>query len=234
MYANDAPDPLEKLKAQRDTATERVLAPIDARYIEELEKLIHTLTTSNLLDEALEVKGALDLVKKRKATNDGEVKSERLALLQDRRNDAAARATAPIDETYVEELEQMLRNATSSAQLEEAVKIRNELDRLRPGRALLGDSSNKDFTVESLVGTKWKLERPDEEIMLEFTEDRFLIYKPDSQGVWVAGGYRIWEMENAKRRQIRIFWHNGELVATVSNRLTTIKDAKNTMSRIEH
>lgn len=222
------------LRERREAAAARVSAPIEERFEEELEKLIPILTTSNELDEALEVKRVLEASRKGEIGSATAAESQRLGLLLEQRSDALDRALAPIESTYLEELERLLRKATAGGKLEEAVRIRKEMEEFRK-EAPEGDPGEADgeFSEKSLVGTEWELDQSGETIMLRFAADRFVVHKKGADGEWVAGGYRNWKMENAKRRQIRIFWHYGDEVATVSSRLSTIKDSKNVMRRVE-
>ena len=69
--------------------------------------------------------------------------------------------------------------------------------------------------------------------MFRFGEGKFQVHKRNASGQWVSGDYRSWKMENPKRRQIRIFWHYGEEVATFNSRMTVMKDTKHVLRRLE-
>ncbi|MEM7144304.1 MAG: hypothetical protein AAF591_04170 [Verrucomicrobiota bacterium] len=56
-------DRFEILKKQRDDAIERAVAPINKRYVEELEKLVRVLTASGELEEALQLKKEIASIK---------------------------------------------------------------------------------------------------------------------------------------------------------------------------
>ena len=118
---------LKKLRSQKDAAIARATEPIDKRYVKELEALLKVLTTAGELEKALGVKKAIENVGKEISVSSEITESKRLALLTNQRNDAVEKARQPIQATYVAELQRMLRHATSSGKLEEAVEIKNEL-----------------------------------------------------------------------------------------------------------
>lgn len=57
------PDRLKRLRESWTSARERALAPIDRTYLEELQKLLDTLTKSGRLDAALHVKKEIESLK---------------------------------------------------------------------------------------------------------------------------------------------------------------------------
>lgn len=219
---------LEMLKQQKDAAVERAIAPIEERYRGELEQLLRILTSSNELEQALEVKKALE------DPDFDEVSSERLARIRDQRADAIERAKAPIEATYVNELEKLQRHATVTGDLEEAVRIKEVLEKFQANALSPGEDHNDEgFSEKSLIGTEWVLVQGGEQVMFRFGEGRFQAHHLDVNDNWVPGGHRNWRLENARRRQIRIFWNYGEEVATVNSRMTQIKDAKHVLRRLE-
>lgn len=83
-----------------------------------------------------------------------ESQSEReLAQLREQRDKAIAAAVDPINRRYHASLDQLLRKATQSNDLEAAVKIQNELKGIQPTSLLL------DLRA-SIEGTQWTWERP--------------------------------------------------------------------------
>lgn len=225
---------LETLKNQKDAAVQRAVAPIEERYVAELEDFLKILTSSSQLEKALEVKKAIERAGDGDLEGDVEVKSERLALLRAQRKDAIERAKAPIEATYLNELEKLLRKATSASRLEKAVEIKNELAQFRSTVRPLGEEvEREEFSEETLLGTEWVLEQGGEQVMFRFGEGKFQVHHLDANDNWEVGGHRNWRMENAKRRQIRIFWNYGEEVATINARMTEMKDPRHVMKRLE-
>lgn len=159
-----------------------------------------------------------------------EAQTDRFQNLKDQRNAAIERATAPINARYVSELKKLLTFATKSGKLEEAVKIKAEIALFeKESRLGSGTSSKKEFTKDYLVGTKWEQNGA----MFKFEKGRFQVFQRDSNGEYVAGGYRNWEILDVEKRKINIFWNTGPDIATLNSRLTKIESSKPLITLIE-
>jgi hypothetical protein len=125
------------------------------------------------------------------------------------------------------------RELTTAGELENAQEAKQELELFQINSAVgSGDVFIDELKVHHLEGTSWELENVGGTEVLKFEQGRFQVFKPDGIGGLKAGDYRNWQIENPKRRQIRIFYHYGEEVATINSKFTEMKDTKHVLKRI--
>ena len=164
--------------------------------------------------------------------------TSKLQDLQEKRNAAIQRATAPIDDRYVAELEALLKSSISAGELDEAVQIREELERFKkPSVALITPTPAKKETFSSqwLTGTKWTFVEHDGGLMrTDFQKETFEIHKLDERGAWnqLQGKWR-WEVLSESERTVKIFWWKHEETVTISEDLKNILGSKESWKRIE-
>ena len=228
-------DELIKLTGMKDAAVLRAVEPVNLRHVEELNRLLETMSASGDLEGALKVKEELAAVRDSPAGISSAEKStyQRLEILRERRADDLERALGPINSTYVSELKKLQRQLTTAGDLEKAQEVRKELELFQINSAISGgDISIDELQVHHLEGTSWELKNVGGTEVLKFEQGRFQVFKPDGIGGLRAGDYRNWQIEDPKRRQIRIFYHYGEEVATINSKFTEMKDTKHVLKRI--
>ncbi|MEM7144303.1 MAG: hypothetical protein AAF591_04165 [Verrucomicrobiota bacterium] len=160
--------------------------------------------------------------------------SDRYKILMEQRNDAIERAVAPINKRYVEELEKLVRVLTASGELEEALRVKKEIALVERLSEAPPETPNGDvFTDRYLIGTKWEVVEGGVPQLLEFQKDTFIVHKKDSAGEWAPGGERRWVIEDLEKRQIRIFWNQGEAVATLTRGFDEMNDGRHKLLRVE-
>lgn len=230
-----AENQIEKLKGMKDAAVERAVAPLNSRHLEELDALLETMSASGELEGALEVKEELASVKESPAETSTREETEfrRLDELRERRNDALERVLGPINSTYVSELKKLQRNLTSSGDLELAKRAKEVLEKFQINTEVgAGDVTIDELSEKHLIGTSWENKNAGGTEIFRFEQGRFQVFKPDGAGGLRPGDYRNWQIENPKRRQIRIFYHYGEEVATINSKFTEMKDTKHVLKRV--
>lgn len=223
---------LETLKAQKDAAAKRVTDPIEDLHKAELEKLLGVLTAAGDLEGAVAVKKEIE--KPLEGSPGAAKEDERLKFLRERRKTEVKRTTDPIYAKYQVELEKLLNELTRAGKLDEALKVKNEIALLQgtPEGELPGVGGS-EFARE-IIGSTWKIDQPGGKVRLVFNDGNFRVHKEAGDGSFVPGDIREWKMEAPERRRIRIFWHYGEEVATVNSKITTMKDTKHVMRRVEN
>jgi len=222
----------ETLKAQKDAAVKRVTDPIEDLHKAELEKLLGVLTAAGDLEGAVAVKKEIE--KPLEGSPGAAKEDERLKFLRERRKTEIQRTTDPIYAKYQVELEKLLNELTRAGKLDEALKVKNEIALLQgtPEDELPGVGGS-EFARE-IIGSTWEIDQPGGKVRLVFNDGNFRVHKEAGDGSFVPGDIREWKMEDPERRRIRIFWHYGEEVATVNSKITTMKDTKHVMRRVEN
>ncbi len=219
------------LKKHKESAIERVITPLNKAYLGKLDELMDHLTTSGELNKALVVKNEIDRVGRKPSESlEEENIPERLALLSRQRSAALERALAPIERKYHKELDRLLRNYTSAGNLEAALKVREELAKYRDGPS--SDDEEKGFSKAFLIGTVWEYAIGNNPDRLQFGDGKVLVLKGDGSGNFTPGDSREWEMVEVKKRQIRIHWNSGPLVATLNSRLTEMESGARVLERV--
>ncbi|MDF1816409.1 MAG: hypothetical protein P1V20_29685, partial [Verrucomicrobiales bacterium] len=198
-------------------------------------RLLETMSSAGDLEGALKVKEEMGHVKESPVELSENEKTgyRRLNDLRERRNDALEKAVGPINETYVSELRKLQKILTGTGDLEQA-KLAKETLEVFQLNAEIGAGSVKidELAVHHLVGTSWTQKNSAGTEVFKFEEGRFQVFKPDGSGGLKAGDFRNWQIENPERRQIRIFYHYGEEVATIDSRFTEMKSTKHVLRRI--
>lgn len=228
-------DRVGKLRGMKDAAVERAVDPVNTRHVAELEKLLETMSAAGELEGALKVKEELSHVKQSPAELSESEGTEyrRLNDLRERRNGALEKAVGPINETYVSELRKLQKELTNTGDLEQAKLAKETLEVFQlNGEIGAGSVTIDELAVHHLVGTSWTHKNAAGTEVFKFEEGRFQVFKPDGSGGLKAGDFRSWQIENPERRQIRIFYHYGEEVATIDSKFTEMKDTKHVLERI--
>ena len=115
-----------------------------------------------------------------------------LVKLKHEHDKALAAATAPIDKKYLAALEDLLRRATKTNDLDAALKIRSALEAFNSERSAAIDPSQiktKHALGKALLGTKWSFARtPEDARKTTFTftlgEDSQVLWADKSKGNW--------------------------------------------------
>lgn len=211
---------------------ERVITPLNEAYVGKLDELMNHLTTSGELNQALVVKNEIDRVGRNPLDSlEEENIPERLGLLSKQRSAALKRALAPIERKYRQELDRLLRTYTSSGDLEAALKVREELAKYGDGPS--SDNDEKGFSKAFLTGTVWEYAIGNNPDRLQFGDGKVLVLKGDGSGKFSPGDSREWEMVDVKKRQIRIHWNSGPLVATLNSRLNEMESGARVLERVK-
>lgn len=139
----------------------------------------------------------------------------RLEFLQNQRKAAIDRIVTPINEKYVVELEKLLKVTISSGDLDQAVKIREEIERFRIGSVIPSVTSNipvEKFSERWLIDTEWVALNAEKPQKRKFQKGIFKYFSQDGQGNWTedAGAWK-WEVENESERKIKITYYSGEV-----------------------
>lgn len=171
-------------------------------------------------------------------TKPAECQTSQFQNLQEQRNAAIQRVIAPINDKYVAELESLLKSSIAAGELDEAVKIREQLQLFKiPSNEVPPSNpvASKTFSERSLIGTKWTFVEFDGTLMrTDFSKELFEIYKLNEKGEWnkIGGNWR-WEVLSESDRTLKIFWKAGEEVVKLSENLKEIEGSKKDWKQIE-
>lgn len=139
----------------------------------------------------------------------------------------------PINETYVTELKKLQKELTSAGDLEQAKRAKETMEVFQLNAKVgVGSVSIDELAEHHLVGTSWTHRNVGGTEVFKFEKGRFQVFKPDGSGGFKPGDYRNWQIESPERRQIRIFYHYGEEIATIDSKFTEMKDTKHVLERI--
>lgn len=153
------PERLESRKKLYEEGSEAAVKPVKDRYRRDLEALISGFTRSRDLDASLAVSHELKTLDgSDEATGEpiGEAKIEPQKLVELRQNfhERRQRVQAPIFDRYVRDLKAMIDDFTQSRELEAALAVRSELERVElRQKSSDPDSLGKWLQNHSLV---WK------------------------------------------------------------------------------
>lgn len=128
-----------------------------------------------------------------------------LSQLREQRDKAIATAADPINRRYQTSLEQLLRKATQSNDLESAVKIQNELKGIKPTLLFIELRT-------AIEGTEWTWERQGVRESMTFGKDGVLKHQ------FFTGKWEI-----IKPRSVRITSANSEGILEFNEDITTYK-----------
>jgi len=156
---------------------------------------------------------------------------DRFELLKEQRVKAIERAVAPINDRYVNELEKLLKTTIASGDLDEAVRIREEIALFKKEQVPMPVSADtqgggQDGVFErSLIGTTWTFDDPAQgPHRCDFERKGVLrLFRKDDRGRWVEyATTRKWEIINSEARTVKVSWFSSEQVVQISEDLKEI------------
>ncbi len=162
----------------------------------------------------------------------------RLQLLQEQRNQAIERTVIPINAKYVQELEKLLKTTIAAGDLDEAVKIREGIQKFQ-AEAVTAPVEEAQltqvFSERWLIGTKWAwMDKDSQPMRGEFRKGTFDIYHQEDDGDWVLKeGTWKWEIVSEEERKVTIHWYSGPETVQFSEDLKSIDGSKENWIRYE-
>lgn len=230
---SSANEKLNTLREQRDAAIDRVVAPVNSRYVEAMQRLVKLLTTSGDLESALIVSKEIKRVKTEPAKEAKPLtEPRRLAILSEQRSSAIARAVGPIHRVYAEEVKQLFESARRSGSLEEALVFEKEMALISNGNTGV-ERESREFSEESLLGTVWGYPGQSALDRYRFEPGKMKVLKPQPDGTFIEGHYRIWKIHDPKRREIIIVFNTGEEILEVNSRMNKMSNNTRVIELIE-
>lgn len=142
------PSELASLRKSWFESIDRAVKPIDQVYLRELQKLFSHLTRDGKLDDAVLVKSENDAVERNPhaavalALPADPVPPTQLSNLRQSWLLSRKRAIEPKNETYLRDLERLQDNYTRGKNLEDALVVKDEIEKLKSGRALVSAATN--------------------------------------------------------------------------------------------
>ena len=138
---------------------DRVVKPIDQTYRRELEKLFTQLTREGKLNEAVAVKAESEAVEKNPylaADSTPAPEAEQplpLARIRKLWLASRSRTITPKNDVYLRDLERLQDNLTRSKRLEDALAVKEEIEKLKSGQSLALAAGVRDTTF---AGKRWR------------------------------------------------------------------------------
>jgi hypothetical protein len=200
------PEELKRLRQDYNKRCEAAQKPIDAAYKLQLELLIKSLTQRNKLNAAIAVRQ--ELLGEEMPENE----PEELKRLRQEFNQKREAAQKPIDASYKQQLELLIKSLTQRNQLDAAIAVRGELDSLAAGEGGRGELR------EALLKWKWSWTGKNREtdVFLDFREDGTVRHR-GMHGTWsIIGPRQIKLIEDRGRTLIFQFDSNLESYKCIS------------------